>query len=52
MIFEKLRFLIEQKVKKSKIDLDLGMGEMCDQNCHLIQTIKKLYPKKLPMLES
>jgi hypothetical protein len=51
MIFEKLRYLIEQKVKKSKMELDQGMEDMCDQNCHLIHTIKKLYPKKLPMLE-
>ncbi len=27
------------------------MEDLCDQNCHLIETIKKLYPKKLPMLE-
>ncbi len=51
MIFEKLRYLIEQKVRMSKEELDQGMEDLCDQNCHLIETIKKLYPKKLPMLE-
>jgi hypothetical protein len=33
------------------MEIDQGMEDMCDQNCHLIHTIKKLYPKKLPMLE-